>query len=207
MFTVQDFLSKFENYSDLELNEVYSNPQSYSPDALQAVKLLIEKRGGIDAFVQRIELEIETHKEIQKVNGEIAEMIEAGSDAAFMKGMINSDKLSKVKIDHLINAQVQENILIKKDEEVTPKTIAGSIAGICVAGVVGGILWGASLIYTQRAMTLLGIGLVLLCYWTIRLFTGKSKRNTAVLISTIIALFIAGAIGHFLYQFFGHPIN
>jgi hypothetical protein len=43
MFTVEDFLSQFEHYSDEELIGIRSRPDDFSPEAVNAVDMLKQR--------------------------------------------------------------------------------------------------------------------------------------------------------------------
>jgi hypothetical protein len=54
MFTVDDFLVQYETYSDEELMHIHSNPDDHSPEAEEAAKRLLNRRGGLEAAKERI---------------------------------------------------------------------------------------------------------------------------------------------------------
>jgi len=54
MFTVEDFLAQYETATDEELMHVYSNPDDYTPEAEEAAKKLLYRRGGLEAAKERI---------------------------------------------------------------------------------------------------------------------------------------------------------
>ena len=70
MFTVQDFISKYENYTDDELMNIYSNIAGYSPEAHDALNHVINERGGQDAFLNRLQEKRKAQNEVDRIREE-----------------------------------------------------------------------------------------------------------------------------------------
>jgi len=54
MFSVQEFVLKFEAYDDVEIFEIYSNWDNYSDEAKEAFNIVISKNGGIENLLTRV---------------------------------------------------------------------------------------------------------------------------------------------------------
>jgi len=91
-----------------------------------------------------------------------------------------------------------------EDKKIKPRTVIGSIIGCIVAGLIGGTLWGLQMIYSGRIFYILLIGLVLLCYGIIKISTKQTKKNTVVLIATVISVVLSLLIGQLLYDIIGY---
>ena len=90
------------------------------------------------------------------------------------------------------------------DKKIKPRTIIGGVIGGLIAIVVGGTLWGLQLIYSQRIFYVFGVGLALLCYSTIKLITKQSKKNTFVIVASVISFILAVLLGQLLYNIVGY---
>jgi len=77
MFTVEDFLSQYQTYTDEQLIDIRSNADNYNPEAAKAVDILIDKRGGLEAARQRVRQKQETDAEISRINAEAMALTEA----------------------------------------------------------------------------------------------------------------------------------
>lgn len=206
MFTVEDFVSKFESYTDVQLMEIYSNPSGYSAEAQQALAKVVATKGGIDKLAQRIADQQAVLNERNRINNVVAQALKDGTGAGLLKGVYSSDLLDANEIDAIIDFQAVEFEKAKKDESITQRTIIGSLFGVLISGTVGGILWGVLMIYSQRVFFLFFAALVCFCYWIIKLFTKQSRRNIVVIIATIIAALIVGVLGELIFELFG-PIE
>lgn len=76
--------------------------------------------------------------------------------------------------------------------------------GATVGAIVGGILWGLQMIYSNAIFAMIFIGLILLCYGIVKISTKQSYKNTVVLIATIISIVLAILIGQLLYEVIGY---
>lgn len=85
MFSVNDFILKYENYSDEELLDIHENIEGYSKEAKEALEIIIHKKGGLEQIVKRLgEKQIVTN-EINRIANEAHELGKHGVDADFIK--------------------------------------------------------------------------------------------------------------------------
>ncbi|MDP4217562.1 MAG: hypothetical protein Q8927_15280 [Bacteroidota bacterium] len=204
MFTTKDFISKYENYTDDELVEIYNHISGYSQEAQEGLKIVIQNKGGYDALLKRLEERQILTNEAARIAKETAEFGSQGIDASFIKKMISSTILSPEKVNEIIDSEYSSAQMALEDKKIKPRTVFGSIIGGGIASLVGGVLWGLQIIYSKRIYYILFFGLVLLCYGIIRLFTKQSKKNTVVLAATIISVILSLVIGQLLYQIVGY---
>ncbi len=54
MLTLDDFLKEYDNYTDEQLQNLYLNREDYSEEANQAMRTVIENRGGLDRITERL---------------------------------------------------------------------------------------------------------------------------------------------------------
>jgi len=204
MFTIEEFISKFQNYNDDELFEAYSNIENYSDEAKAAFNIVISNKGGVENLIVRQAEKQKLLREANKIKKAAVELSLSGSDSSFAKKMIISDLLPQEKVDEIIDTTFNIIEQEKEDVKVKPRTIYGSIVGGIVASIVAGLLWGALLIYSEKILVMLLIAPALICYWIIKAFTKQSKNNIVVLIATIISVCAAILIGQVLLNIVGY---
>lgn len=206
MFSVQEFVSKFETYNDAELYDIYSNPDNYSDEAKEAFNIVIKKKGGIANLENRIVVRKKLLSEAEKIKQEVYELSKSGGDRNFAKGMITSKYLSPDAVNEIIDSTFNTIEQEKADVKIKPRTIYGSLLGGALASIISGILWGAILIYTEKALGLMVIAPALICYWIIKAFTKQSKNNIVILIATILSICAGLFIGLLLRVIVGKHI-
>lgn len=204
MFSVKDFISKFEKYNHDELFEIYSNWGNYSDEAREAFNIVISNKGGVENLVMQQAEKQKLLNETNKIKKAAVELSMSGSDDSFAKKMIHSDLLPQEKVNEIIDSTFYITEQEKGDIKIKPRTIYGSIIGGVIASIVSGLLWGALLIYSEKIIIILLIVPALICYWIIRAFTKQSKNNIVVLIATIIAICAALLIGNVLLNIVGY---
>jgi hypothetical protein len=202
MFTIQDFVAKFEHYTDEELMAIHVNLDGYSQEAQEALNLVIGSKGGMEALVQRLEQKKTVEREIQRIRKETASFGGRGVDATFIKQITSSDILPADKVAEIIESGFAEVEIEIEDKKIKSRTIIGSLIGALIASVVGGVLWRLVMIYAPTISIyitlLLLIGLTLFCYGVIKVSTKQTKRNIIVLVATIISIILAIFIGSLL---------
>lgn len=203
MLSIPDFVLKYETYTDEELYEIYRTQDGYSNEAQEALKIVLEKKGGAEALLKRIEEQRIVEKEIQRIKKETAQLGTNGVDASFIKKTTTSTILSANQVSEIVDSKLEEVNLELEDKKIKPRTIVGSIIGGAIASVVGGVLWGVQIIYVHRIFYIFGFGLALLCYGIIKGATKQSKNNTVVLIATVISILLALLIGQLMFEVFG----
>ena len=208
MFTVEDFLSQYEAYSDEQLIGIHSDIENYNPEAGKAVNMLIDKRGGLEATLQRVRQNQTIEAEKARIRFEAKTLAAKGIDPAFIKGTaMPSTILTSEQVTDVLDTALTEHQIEADDKKIKPRTIYGSLLGGILASLIGGSLWGGQLLlaggYIDLKITLLLLtGLFLVCYGIIKLATKQSKKNMAVLIATITSVLVSIFIGHILFSAF-----
>ena len=206
MFTVEDFLSQYQTYTDEQLIEIHSNAENYNPEAAKAVEILIDKRGGLEATSQRLRQKQETDAEIRRISAEAKALAAKGVDPAFLKKTtVSSTILSASQVNDIVANAVSEGQAEAEDRKIKPRTIYGSLLGGILASLIGSALWGGQLIfaggYIDLKITILLIfGLTIVCYGIIRVATKQSRKNVLVLIATVLSVVISLGIGQLLFD-------
>jgi hypothetical protein len=208
MFTVEELKTQYEAYTDSELFDLYHNLEAYSAQAAEAVNMVIEKRGGLDALQTRVQAHRTTETEKLRIEWEVKALSRKGVDIDLLKSTITSKILPAEEVHAIIDVAGRQLNIEKEDQAIKPRTIIGGLAGALTASVIGGILWGLKLIYQGQGLdhkvnALLAVGLVLVCYGIIRLFTRQSRRNIMVLVFIGLSVLASVFIGITLYRVIG----
>lgn len=204
MTTLEELVNKFRTYSDEELFDIYTQINEYTDMGREAFQKVVEERGGIDSLKDRIAKQMEITNEIAKIKGEVVELLKANVDITEIKHRVKTNYISQEQFEKIVEETKIELALQKSDLEIKPRTVIGSIIGGIVGGTIGGILWGIQMVVSNHMFMIFAIGLALLSYGCIRLFTRQSKRNIVVLIVTILSVIYALALGQLIYEIFGN---
>src|SRR5215207_7691215 len=203
MLTTQDFLKKYDSYSDEELYNAYSTIDDYSDEAKKALDITINNKGGLESIISKAKQKEITDKEIERLKLETAKLAVPGTELSFLQSLIKSEILSRAQTNKIIEEQFAIVRLEQEDKKIKPRTIWGSIIGGGIASIIGGILWGLQMIQMHRIFYVFLIGLIILSYSTVRFFTKQSKKNTAVFVATGISVILALFIGQVLFDMIG----
>jgi hypothetical protein len=201
--TREELIQTYNSYSDEELTEAWHSIHDYTPEAIEVLTAVIEKRGGIEALLEKEQVSWNTFQESERIKQQIRQMATPGVEPEFLNKMISSELLDETQRLAIIRETFDSIAHEKEDMEIKPRTLVGGSLAAGLAAVIGGILWGLQLMWSGRIFYIFLIGLVLLCYSIIRLCTKQSHKNTAVLILTFISTVLALAIGQLMYEFWG----
>jgi hypothetical protein len=204
MLTTKDFIAKYENYSDEELYVIYKNVANYSAEAGEALHIIIDKKGGMEALVKRLEAKAVIENEKQRIANEATKLGLGGVDASFIKNTTSSAILSKEEVNEIIETNAEKAELLVEDKKVNSETIFKSVVGCGLASIAGGAFASIQFLYFGATSALLIIGTALICYSIVKLVTKKSYNNTAVLLSSFAAFIIAYFIGQLALSIFGY---
>jgi hypothetical protein len=107
MLSVDELISKYESYTDEELYAIQANISGYSADAQKAFDTVLQKRGGIDAVINRLKEKQAIQNEIRRIEQETAESRQNGFDETFIKKSISSAILSAEEVDNIVNRKFE----------------------------------------------------------------------------------------------------
>jgi hypothetical protein len=204
MLTIQDFVAKYEAYSDEELYNVHHNLENYSEEAGNALNIVLEKKGGLESLIKRLEAKFIIINEKRRIANESAKLGLNGVDASFIKNTTTSTILSKEELDDIIETNVEKAELIVEDKKVNSETIMKSILGCALASLIGGGFASLQLLYFGATSQILIIGMGLICYGVVKLVTKKSHNNTAVILASFTAFILSYLIGSLAFSIFGY---
>ncbi|MBX7243347.1 MAG: hypothetical protein K1X92_16530 [Bacteroidia bacterium] len=204
MPTIEEIIEKYQKYSDEELLDNYSKIEEYTNEGKEALEIILKKRGGIECLKERIEKKLEIEKEVSGIKVEITELLNQGRNSFEIKKSIKSSTITSAHLEKIIDEVSTEFEQEKIDIQIKPRTILGSITGGFIGGTIGGIVWGIQMIYSTRMFLILVVGLTLLSYTFIKLFTRQSQKNTIVQIMTALSVIYSLILGQIIFEIFGH---
>ena len=204
MLTVEDFTSKFDKYSDLELYAINKDINNYSDEAKQALEVILLKRGGIDLIERKLKDEAVVQNEKRRVATEAATLRMNGVDAEFLKKTTTSSILSNEELNSIIDTNVAVAEFHLEDKKIDSNFIVKCILACAVASLFGGAFISLQFLYLGATSVLMVIGLALICYGVVKWVTKKSYNNAAVVIASLLAFVLSYLLGFLVYSIFGY---
>jgi len=204
MLSKEELITKYQQYSDNELLEVYSNRDGYSEEANEAINIVLESKGGLEAIRKNLLEKKVISDEINRIKKETEKLSSKETNAEFIKSLVSSSILSKEEVSEIVDSKYSEFEAHLKDTKIDSKTIVKSAVGGSIASLVGGAFWGLQLIYSNRIFIILVVGLALLCYGIVKLVVKKSKENKVVLIASLISFILSILLGTLIFQIVGY---
>lgn len=204
MPTLEEIIERYQQYSDEELTEVYSKIGEYTNEAKEALEIVIKEKGGIESLKERIEKQLEIEREVSRIKVEITKLLNQGRNSFEIKENIKLNNITTIHLDKIIVEVSTKFEQEKADKQINPRTILGGIIGGVIGGTIGGILWGVQMVYSNHMVFIFLIGLAILSYAFIRLFTRQSKKNKIVLVLTAVSVIYALILGQIIFEIFGY---
>ncbi len=204
MLTTKDFIEKYEAYTDIELYTIHKNIDNYSEDAGKALAIVIDKKGGFDELVKRLEARAVVENEKRRIANEATQLGLGGVDASFIKNTTSSSILSKDEVETIIETNAAKAELQVKDRTVNSETIVKCIIGGGLATITGGAFASLQYVYFGATSKIMIIATALICYGTVKWFTKRSFNNTAVFVASFIAFGLSYLVGQLALSVFGY---
>jgi len=201
---LEEIVERYQKYSDEELLDVYSKIDEYSDEGKEALKIVLKSKGGIDNVKERIAKQLEIDREVERIRAEIKELLIQGRNTIQIKENFTANNISKTHLEEIIKEVSAELEFDKSDKQIKPRTIIGSIIGGFIGGTIGGIIWGVQMVHSNHIFLILGIGLAMISYAFVRLFTQQSKKNIIVLVMTVVSVIYALILGQLIFEAFGY---
>jgi hypothetical protein len=199
MLATDEFILRYETYTDADLHAIYEHLDDYSPGAQDAFKIVIQKKGGLEKWLGQIHETQAYAAETMRIGREAAGMAMKNVDVDFIRTIVSSKILPPEEVDKVITQAFGQAARHKEDRKIKPRTIIGGVLGVIVAGIIGGIGWGLKEVYAPdiylKIQLLLVAGLILLSYGIIKAFTRQSKGNVVVLIATALSVILSILLG------------
>ncbi len=204
MLSIQDFAEKYKTYSDEELYNVHKDLDNYSEEACIALYIVIDKKGGVESLMKRLQEKAIVKNEKSRIAKEAEELGLNGVDASFIKNITNSTILSKEELHDIIETNVEKAQLIIIDKKVNSETIMKSILGCGLASLVGGAFASLQFLYFGATSYILIMGMGLICYSVVKFVTKKSYNNAAVILASFAAFILSYLLGSLAFSIFGY---
>jgi hypothetical protein len=195
MVTINDFIEKYEAYSDEELLDIKNNIDGYSEEAKEAFNIVLKNRGGIERLEENLLENNKLSHEIKRIKFEVDKLSSKETNADFIKTLVSSQILTKEQVDIIVDERFGEFQAYKMANAVTSKTILLAIIGIILSGVVSGVLWRWVITQSDRIPIFILLTPLVFCYFVIIFITKKPKDSPIVIISAMIAFIVAIIIG------------
>ena len=199
MLTAKDFTELYRKYSDEELAELYTNIKGYSEEAKVAIYTVIYEKGGINRLSQSLKDKLIIEREISRIKNETTRLCSKETSADFIKNLVTSTILAKTQVDEIIEKVFAEFTFHLNQNPFDLKTVFLAALGIIFSSVFAAILWNLLITESDKIPVNLILLIPAMCYFTIILFTRKSKTNPLVIVSTIIATMLSIFIRDLLF--------
>ncbi len=201
--TRETFIETYTGYSDDQLLQVYHSLNDYSDEAKEAFHAVIQGRGGIEALQEIEKTNSDASTEIIRISQEVRRLTAKNVDLEFLYKMIPSGVFDESKTRLIIEQVFDRRNKELDDQKIRPQTVFGGVFGAIIGGLIGGVVWGLQMMWSGRVFGIILIGIVLLCYGSVKLVTKQSYKNAAVIIFTVVSLVLALFIGQMMFLIFG----
>jgi hypothetical protein len=202
MITKERIIEKYKSMDDSQILDLQRTAHTLSDLGREALADVLKERGGIEKLIADRNKSIEIEREKFNLKSYFSQKYKEGIPADLIK--LSSEILDKNQLAELQQQCESELEYEKKDKSINVRTVLGSIGGMVIGGILGGIFWGGQLIYSGHIFYLFAIALAVLNYGIIRLITGQSKENPVVLVFSALGIGISLLIGFELYGIFGY---
>ncbi|MBN9337206.1 MAG: hypothetical protein J0I88_05070 [Chryseobacterium sp.] len=177
----------YKNFNEEELVDAYIQWIDNSGKIGKELEEVLIERGNIDIIKAKANHKKLIIKEKGRIAFEINKMVLQNKSLEEIDEKISSEFLEKDELSYFI---LEKYIVFehnKKDSEVDKDTIYKSIIGLAVASIAGFLFLLLILFIIKGFIFYLLVPTYIVCYFIIKMITGKSRSNLAVFISTFLA--------------------
>lgn len=177
----------YKNFSEEELVDAYIQWIDNSGKIGKELEEVLIERGNIDIIKAKANHKKLIIKEKGRISFEINKMVLQNKSLEEIDEKISSELLEQDELSYFI---LEKYIVFehnKKDSEVDKDTIYKSIIGLAVASIAGFLFLLLILFIIKGFIFYLLVPTYIVCYFIIKMITGKSRSNLAVFISTFLA--------------------
>lgn len=177
----------YKNFNEEELVDAYIQWIDNSGKIGKELEEVLIERGNIDIIKAKANHKKLIIKEKGRIAFEINKMVLQNKSLEEIDEKISSELLEKDELSYFI---LEKYIVFehnKKDSEVDKDTIYKSIIGLAVASIAGFLFLLLILFIIKGFIFYLLVPTYIVCYFIIKMITGKSRSNLAVFISTFLA--------------------
>jgi len=187
----------YTKFTNEELIEAYSTMIDYSGKADETILREIEKRGGLEKFLEEIEQKNINKTESNRVLNELIKLNKEGFSLEEIKASISSEIWTKQHLNAFIESRYVRHQLFLSDKSIDKELIPKSLIGMVLASIAGtGILLLSVIVFKFAHFGLL-VPVYFISYLIIRGYTGKTHNNGIVFLAGLFATIIS-AVSIFL---------
>ncbi|WP_312768916.1 hypothetical protein [Epilithonimonas sp.] len=177
----------YKNFSEEELVDAYIQWIDNSGKLGKELEEVLTERGNIDVIKAKANHKKLIIKEKGRIAFEINKMVLENKSLEEVDEKISSELLEKDELSYFILEKYIVSEHNKKDSEVDKDTIYKSIIGLIVASIAGFLFLLLILFIIKGFIFYLLVPTYIVCYFIIKMITGKSRSNLAIFISTFLA--------------------
>lgn len=184
----------YKNFSEEELVDAYIQWIDNSGKIGKELEEVLIERGNIDIIKAKANHKKLIIKEKGRIAFEINKMVLQNKSLEEIDEIISSELLQKDELSYYILEKYNVFEHNKKDSEVDNDTIYKSIIALAVASIAGFLFLLLIIFIIKGFIFYLVVPTYIVCYFTVKMITGKSRSNIAVFISTFLATIFSALI-------------
>lgn len=189
----------YDKFTNEELIEAYSTMIDYSGKADENILKEMDKRGGLEFFIEEIERKNINKEESIRVLDELIKLNKEGFSLEEIKTKITSKIWTKQHLSAFIENRYIKHQLFLHDKTIDKDLIPKSLIGMSIASLAGtGMLLLLVVVFKISHFGLL-VPVYFVSYLIIKGYTGKSHNNGIVFLAGLIATIIS-AVSLFVIQ-------
>ncbi|MGL5892408.1 MAG: hypothetical protein ACRC3B_21130, partial [Bacteroidia bacterium] len=170
----------YTKYTDEEILDTYETMIAYSGKAESDIIAEIERRGGISNLQKACNDRKIIPDEIKRIQDLVFSMMHEKLTPEEINNKISSSILSEKELKAVISNEIKTSANYQSDISIGFRTIIGGIAGIVISCSIGVFIWKYSIAETGEINYILSAVVLLISYIIIRLLTGQTLKNFAV---------------------------
>ena len=190
----------YKNFSEEELVDAYIQWIDNSGKIGKELEEVLIEHGNIDEIKAKADHKKLIIKEKGRIAFEINKMVLENKSLEEIGEKISSELLEKDELSYFI---LEKYIVLehnKKDSEVDKDTIYKSIIGLVVASIVGFFFLLITMFIIRGLIFYLLVPTYIVCYFIIKMITGKSRSNLAGFISTFLATVFSALLVFLIFK-------
>lgn len=182
----------YNKFTTDELIETYSTMIDYSGTADETILKEIDKRGGLEKFIQEIEQQSIYKAESNRVLNEIIKLNQEKFCLEEIKTNISSELWTKQHLNAFIESRYIRHQLFLNDKSIDKELILKSLIGIALASIAGTGILLLSVVVFKFAHFAIIVPVYFVSYLIIKGYTEKTHNNAVIFVAGLIATIISG---------------
>ncbi|WP_312823679.1 hypothetical protein [Epilithonimonas sp.] len=190
----------YKHFSEDDLVDAYIQWIDNSGKISKELEDVLIERGNMTEIIAKANHKKLVIKEKGRIAFEINKLILQNKTLEEIDNDISSDILEKEALSNFI---LEKYVILKShkvNSEVDRKTINKSIIGLIVASISGFFFLLITMFIVKGLIFYLLVPTYVLCYFIIKMITGKTRSNIAVFISTFLATVFSALLVFFVFK-------